>query len=68
MNIFNYLYTQDADLDEVLEEQTSQTVGGRQQVAPQNEFLRNAMTFATNAKDSIEHQFDALNTGLQTVH
>lgn len=65
MNILNYLYTQDTDLDEVLENNNSQTVSGREPIESQSEFLANAMTFA---KDVVDFQFDAINNDLQTVH
>lgn len=65
MNILNYLYSQDTDLDEVLENNNSQTVSGREPIESQSEFLTNAMTFA---KDVVDFQFDAINNDLQTVH
>ena len=65
MNILNYLYNQETDLDELLDTQGTQTVGSREPVGTKSEFFTNAMCFA---KDTIEHQFDSFNTALQTVH
>ena len=65
MNILNYLYIQDTDLEEVIENQAEQTVGGREPIATANEFWDNAVCIA---KDTIEYQFEQFNNSLQTVH
>lgn len=65
MNILHYLYQQETDLDDVLDSNGSQTVGSREPLSKQSALLNDAISFA---KDSLEHQFDGLNSSMQTVH